>query len=138
MRNRASSQDGVNTGGRGIHVDNLPRLISILIFLNTPELMVGGTHRLYALRRGKPVLAKVYHPVSGLLIASLQSNRAFHDVEPISSIHGERRAFYMAVSCSEPIWKKGVHSKLSALSKNRYDPPPSGILSKILRLFSFR
>jgi hypothetical protein len=113
---------GLHNGGRGIHVDNLPRLISILVFVNTPECMVGGGHRLYGLRKGKPVLKKVYHPISGLLIASLRSNRAFHDVEPIQRIHGERCAFYMAVSCSEPIWKKEIDVRLSAVSKNRYDP----------------
>lgn len=128
---------GLNNGGRGVHIDNLPRLISILVFLNTPESMVGGTHRLYGLRRSKPVLRKVYHPVSGLLIASLQSNRAFHDVDPIAKIDGQRRAFYMAVSCSEPVWKKEAHKKLSVLNKNRYDPPPlPRILNRLRRLFS--
>lgn len=128
---------GRHNGGRGVHIDNLPRLISILIFLNTPRFMVGGTHRLYGLRGSKPVLKKVYRPVAGLLIASLQSNRAFHDVEPIEKIDGERRAIYMAVSCSRPIWKKEIHLKLSALNKNRYDPPPpSRIVSRLRRLFS--
>jgi hypothetical protein len=125
---------GINNGGRGVHVDNLPRLISILVFLNTPRSMVGGTHRLYGLRGSKPVLRKVYRSVSGLLIASLQSNLAFHDVEPIAEIEGDRRAFYIAVSCSEPIWKKEVHRKLSALNKNRYDPPPP---SRITRQFQY-
>jgi len=115
---------GLHNGGRGIHVDNLPRLISILVFLNTPQSMVGGTHRLYGLRESEPVLKKVYHPISGLLIGSLQSNRAFHDVEPIARIDGERRAFYIAVSCSEPIWKKEVDRRLGVLNKNRHDPPP--------------
>lgn len=41
---------GLHNGGGGIHIDNLPRLISILVFLNTPRSMVGGTHRLYGLR----------------------------------------------------------------------------------------
>jgi hypothetical protein len=128
---------GVHNGGRGIHIDNLPRLISILVFLNTPRSMIGGTHRLYGLRRSKPVLEKAYPSRSGLLIASLQSNRAFHDVEPITTIDGERRAFYMAVSCSEAIWKKEVHKTLSALNKNRYDPPPpSKILRKLQPLLS--
>ncbi len=113
---------GLHNGGKGIHVDNLPRLISILVFLNSPQSMTGGAHRLYGLLNGRPVLSKVYRPSSGLLIASLQSNLAFHDVEPISEIQGERRAFYMAVSCSEPIWKKEVNGELSALSRNRYDP----------------
>jgi hypothetical protein len=128
---------GRHNGGGGIHIDNLPRLISILVFLNTPRSMVGGTHRLYGLRGSEPVLAKEYHPTSGLLIASLQSNRAFHDVEPVAEIDGERRAFYMAVSCSQPVWKKELHRKLSTLSKNRYDPPPpSGVLSSLQNLFS--
>jgi hypothetical protein len=128
---------GLHNGGRGVHIDNLPRLISILVFLNTPQSMVGGSHRLYGLQGSKPVLKRVYYPASGLLIASLQSNRAFHDVEPIEKIDGERRAFYMAVSCSEPIWKKEIHRKLSVLNKNRYDAPyPSNIMSKLQRLFS--
>jgi hypothetical protein len=124
---------GLENGGRGIHIDNLPRLISILVFLNTPGSMTGGTHRLYGIRGGAPVLERVYSPTAGLMIASLQSNRAFHDVEPIASIDGERRAFYMAVSCSEPIWKKEVHRKLSAMNKNRYDPPPPSRLARALR-----
>jgi hypothetical protein len=127
---------GRDNGGRGIHIDNLPRLISILVFLNKPQSMVGGTHRLYGLRGSEPVLQKIYHPAAGLLIASLQSNRAFHDVDPITKIEGERRAFYMAVSCSEPIWRKEVDGKLSTLSKNRYDPPPSTrIFGKLRQLF---
>ncbi len=125
---------GVNNGGRGIHVDNLPRLVSVLVYLNTPPSMVGGAHRLYALRGSEPVLAQAYRPVAGLLIASLQSNRAFHDVEPITAIDGQRRAFYMAVSCSEPIWKKEVDAALSALSRNRFDPPPPGVLGRLRRL----
>jgi hypothetical protein len=129
---------GVHNGGRGIHVDNLPRLISILIFLNTPTSMVGGVHRLYGLRRSKPVLRKEYRPAAGLLIASLQSNRAFHDVEPIANIVGERRAFYMAVSCSIPIWKKEAHRELNSLSQNRFDPAPSsGLAGRLRRLLPF-
>jgi hypothetical protein len=124
---------GVHNGGRGIHVDNLPRLISILVFLNTPQSMVGGVHRLYGLRRNKPVLRREYPPTAGLLIGSLQSNRAFHDVEPITSIMGERRAFYMAVSCSIPIWKKEAHRELNTISQNRFDPAPSPSLAGRLR-----
>lgn len=128
---------GKHNGGRGVHIDNLPRLISVMVFLNTPRSMVGGTHRLYGLHRGAPVLEKVYSPAAGLMIASLQSNHAFHDVEPIEDIDGERRALYLAVSCSKPIWKKQVDRKLSALSQNRYDPPePSRIARGLRRLLS--
>lgn len=128
---------GRHNGGGGVHIDNLPRLISVMVFLNTPRSMVGGSHRLYGLRRNKPVLEREYRPVAGLLVASLQSNRAFHDVDPIVQIDGERRAFYMAVSCSQPIWKKESHRKLSALSRNRFDRPPrSGIVSRLQHLLS--
>jgi hypothetical protein len=95
--------------------------------------MVGGVHRLYGLRRNRPVLRKENRPAAGLLIASLQSNRAFHDVEPIASIAGGRRAFYMAVSYSIPIWKKEAHRELNALSQNRFDPAPSSTLAGRLR-----
>ena len=117
---------GKNSGGRGIHIDNLPRLISIMVFLNTPRSMTGGAHRLYGFHEGKLIPKKIYRPIAGLLVASLQSNRAFHDVDPIVSIDGERRAFYIAISCSGPIWKKETNKDLSVLSKNRYDPPPIG------------
>ncbi|HJX25962.1 MAG TPA: hypothetical protein VJ252_07375, partial [Chthoniobacterales bacterium] len=60
----------------------------------------------------------------------------FHDVEPIERIVGERRAFYMAVSCSEPIWKRKF-IEMSVLNKNRYDAPHrSNIMSQLQRLFS--
>jgi hypothetical protein len=36
---------GVHNGGRGIHVDNLPRLISVLVFLNTPQSMMATSPR---------------------------------------------------------------------------------------------
>ena len=128
---------GVHNGGRGVHIDNLPRLVSILVFLNTPRSMTGGSHRLYGLRDDTPILAKQYRPTAGLLIASLQSNRAFHDVEPVTEIEGERRAFYIALSCSQPIWKKEQDRKLMALSRNRYEPPPPPrIANRMLRLLS--
>ena len=87
--------------------------------------MTGGVHRLYGFHEGKLIPKKIYRPIAGLLVASLQSNRAFHDVDPIVSIDGERRAFYIAISCSGPMGKE-TNKDLSALSKNRYDPPPIG------------
>jgi hypothetical protein len=49
--------------------------------------MVCGTHWLYGLRKGKPVLERIYQPALDL-IGSLQSNRAFHSVEPITRKQG--------------------------------------------------
>ena len=51
-------------------------------------------------------LAKEINPDSNLLIASLQNNISFHDVNPIKEISGTRNAFYIAISCNNPIWKK--------------------------------
>ena len=118
---------GKNSGGRGIHIDNLPRLISIMVFLIRPSFNEGRSFiASMGFMRANLYLKKIYRPIAGLLVASLQSNRAFHDVDPIVSIDGERRAFYIAISCSGPIWKKETNKDLSALKKNRDDPPPIG------------
>ena len=44
-------------------------------------------------------------PEKNLLIAGLQNNLAFHDVNPVKSIDGSRNAFYLAISCSSSVWK---------------------------------
>jgi hypothetical protein len=93
---------GVHNGGRGIHVDNPPRLISILAFLNTPPLDGQPRSSLVWLET-KQARAEERIPSSGRPVdRMLQSNRAFHDVEPIASIAGDGGLFtcYMAVSCS--------------------------------------
>ena len=45
-------------------------------------------------------------PKPNLLLASIQNNVSFHDVNPIKEISGTRNAFYIAISCNNPIWKK--------------------------------
>ena len=49
---------------------------------------------------------RTIEPKPNLLIASLQNNISFHDVNPIKEILGTRNAFYIAISCNSPIWKK--------------------------------
>ena len=107
-------------GGRGVPHRQLPLAPDLDPRIpEHPDLaMVGGRHRLYRLRENTPVVAIEHEPVAGPMIASLQTNRAFHDVEPVVEIAGERRAFYMAVSCSQPIWRKETHRKLSVLNQN--------------------
>lgn len=110
---------GKVNGGHGIHTDNLTRLVSILVYIEENTSMVGGEHRLYKLDGKTPVVDKVYAPKPNLMIASLQSNRAFHDVNPITEIEGVRKGFYLAVSCSTAIWRPAKERWMQKLSRNR-------------------
>jgi len=113
---------GTDTGGSGVHVDNLTRLVSILVYIDDNPTMVGGEHRLYRLDGIRPVIDRVYAPRGNLMVASLQSNSAFHDVNPVTAITGTRKALYMAVSCSTVIWRPHRDIRLQRLTKNRYRP----------------
>ena len=97
---------GITTGGRGIHIDNPQRLISILFYVGGFSKMSGGEHRLWKVIDEKAVIAKTIKPKSNTLIASVQNNISYHDVNPIKEISGTRNAFYIAISCNSPIWKK--------------------------------
>lgn len=114
---------GREHGGGGIHVDNLTRLVSILVYVGENEAMEGGEHRLYKLQRTRPVIDKIYAPKPNFMVASVQSNFAFHDVNPVTRIEGVRKAFYLAVSCSVEIWRPHNDRRLQKLTKNRYRPP---------------
>ncbi len=114
---------GIKTGGNGIHVDNLTRLVSILIYIDDNPDMVGGEHRLYGLDGHTPVIDKIYPARGDFMVASLQSNRAFHDVNPVTAISGVRKAMYLAVSCSAEIWRPDTDDRLAKLTKSRYRPP---------------
>ena len=111
---------GKVNGGRGIHVDNLTRLVSILVYIDDNDTMVGGEHRLYRLEDFRPVISKVYKPEGNLMVASLQTNEALHDVNPITAIEGVRKAIYMAVSCSAEIWRPSTDKRIQRLGKSRY------------------
>ena len=97
---------GIKTGGNGIHVDNPQRLISILFYVGGFSKIKGGEHRLWKFNNKKVQIAKEFKPNSNLLIASLQTNISYHDVNPVTEITGTRNAFYIAISCSNSIWKK--------------------------------
>lgn len=113
---------GRSNGGGGIHVDNLTRLVSVLVYIDDNPTMVGGEHRLYRLENKMPVIDKVYRPQPNFMVASLQTNHAYHDVNPITQITGLRKAIYLAVSCSVEIWKPHSDRSLQRLTKNRYRP----------------
>lgn len=113
---------GKVNGGKGVHVDNSTRVISILVYIDDNPSMRGGEHRMYGLTGYEPILKKTYRPQRNLLIASLQSNHALHDVNPVTAIEGVRKAFYLAVSCSTAIWKPPADRRLALLTRNRYRP----------------
>ena len=97
---------GKNSGGKGIHVDNPQRLISILFYLGGYNQIEGGEHRLWKKNNsGDLEIHKIIKPEKNLIIAGLQNNLAFHDVNPVSSVEGARNAFYLAISCSVSVWK---------------------------------
>ena len=122
---------GAENGGGGIHTDNASRLISILLYMNGDPTMLGGEHRMYSLDGYEPKLEKIYRPEANMLIASLQTNRALHDVNPITRLSVPRLAVYMAVSCSEKIWREDSDSHLQKLTKNRWVAPKMTTLAKL-------
>lgn len=109
---------GINNGGRGVHTDNITRLISVLLFFTNQEEIVGGEHFLHKVDENyNPKIFKTIEVKENRLIASIQSNNAYHSVNPL--ISGERKAVYMSVSCSKKIWSDYKDEKLKFLSKNR-------------------
>jgi hypothetical protein len=42
--------------GRGVHFKNLTRLVSILVYIDENPSLVGGEHRMYALKRYEPIV----------------------------------------------------------------------------------
>ena len=97
---------GKNSGGKGIHIDNPQRLISILFYLGGFNEIEGGEHRIWKKSYNSNLeVHESIKPEKNLLIAGLQNNLAFHDVNPVVSVEGSRNAFYLAISCSVSVWK---------------------------------
>lgn len=126
---------GVNTGGKGPHIDNPQRLISILYYCGGFSSIEGGEHRIYEIdtHANDLKISKTIFPKKNTLIASMQNNIAFHDVNPISDINGQRNAFYMAISSNLKLWKNLKRDKINMLyNKNRYN---FSFVDKILTKF---
>ena len=116
---------GKNNGGGGIHIDNPQRLISILFYVGGYSEIEGGEHRIWKKdsRNNTLEIHEEIKPKKNLLIAGLQNNLAFHDVNPITSVKGSRNAFYLAISSTVPIWKKVKSNEFnSKYNKNRVTP----------------
>ena len=113
---------GRNNGGGGIHIDNPQRLISILFYVGGYSEINGGEHRIWKKNPDNKMLQvqESIKPKKNLLIAGLQNNLAFHDVNPIFSINGTRNAFYLAISSNIPIWKRVKNNDFNLkYNKNR-------------------
>lgn len=114
---------GVKNGGKGVHTDNRRRIFSCLLYLNSPEEMIGGEHRLYSMSKSYDLNIEKTIPVKpNLFVASLQNNYALHDVNPITKISGYRKAIYIGVTCTNDIWKRISKTKHAKLTQNRYKP----------------
>jgi hypothetical protein len=114
---------GVKNGGKGVHIDNRKRLFSCLLYLNEPKAMIGGEHRLYSMGKDYKFTEKQSYAVKqDLFVGSLQSNIAFHDVNPIIEIDGYRKAIYVGITCTHDIWALIRDAKQAELSQNRRVP----------------
>ena len=113
---------GVDTGGKGPHIDNPQRLISILIYVGGFSKISGGEHRVYELKNNDLEVLEVFYPTKNSIIASVQNNSAFHDVNPVTDIEGQRNAFYLAISSTKKIWKPSVRNPINLkYNKNRVE-----------------
>ena len=95
--------------------------------------MNGGEHRIWKKINNEMKIEKVIQPKPNLLLASIQNNMSFHDVNPIKEISGTRNALYIAISCNNPIWKK-VKVNNFKMNENKlnyiYILTPKGIVQK--------
>ncbi len=109
---------GIQNGGRGVHTDNVTRLISIMLFFTDQKEIKNGQHQMFVVDENyKPLLDKSVELKKNRLLASIQSNDAYHSVNPL--LGGERRAIYMSISSSTKLWADYTDKNLKNLSKNR-------------------
>ena len=113
---------GISTGGKGPHIDNPQRLISILIYVGGYKNIEGGEHRIFEKKNNKLEVFDKIKPIKNRAIASLQNNLAFHDVNPVQEIDGQRNAFYLAISSNTKIWKSCLNDEINIkFNKNRLE-----------------
>lgn len=112
---------GLVNGGKGIHVDNPQRLISIIFYIGGFKKIEGGEFRVWHKVNDELRIFETIPPQENMMIVSLQNNHSFHDVNPVTEIDGSRNAFYMAISSNSKIWKDIEDTKINLnYNKNRY------------------
>ena len=72
--------------------------------------MIGGEHRVWkekntSINTPTMEMVRTITPSPNLLIGNVNSNKAYHDVNPVTYIEGSRNAFFIAISASCKIWK---------------------------------
>ena len=96
--------------------------------------MNGGEHRIWKKINNEMKIEKVIQPKPNLLLASIQNNVGFHDVNPITYIEGSRKAFFMAISASCKIWKSLEDNHFNRL----YNPNRTQVYTKRRPLSSIK
>lgn len=125
---------GKETGGKGIHVDNPQRLISVLLYLGGYKDIEGGELRIWKKKSEELEISHTIKPLPNSLVASLQSNISFHDVNPVTKIEGSRNACYIAISSNNKIWKTIENNKFNKkFHKNRVEQ--KNIFKKLKNIF---
>ena len=125
---------GLINGGKGIHVDNPQRLISIIFYLGGFTKIQGGEFRVWQKIDNKMKIFETIKPKENLMIVGLQNNISFHDVNPLTEINGTRNTFYMAISSNVKIWKSLEDNSFNKkFNKNTYIPKGKNKLISILK-----
>jgi hypothetical protein len=128
---------GIKNGGRGVHTDNVKRLFSCLLYLNEPDSMIGGEHRLYKMDDNYEMhLKECYSVKQDFFIATLQNNTAFHDVNPILQIEGYRKAIYVGITCTNDLWAPIQDKTHAELTQNRQ--LPASLFERVIRKIKLR
>ena len=127
---------GLINGGKGIHVDNPQRLISIIFYIGGFTKIQGGEFRVWEKINDEIKIFETIPPKENLMIVSLQNNISFHDVNPVTEINGNRNAFYMAISANVKIWKNPKDNNFEKkFNKNRYISKDRNRFSSIFKKF---
>ena len=112
---------GLVNGGKGIHVDNPQRLISMIFYIGGFKKIEGGEFRVWEKKNNEMKISETITPKDNLMIVSLQKNNSYHDVNPVTEIEGTRNAFYIAISSNVKIWKNLKENNFNkTFNKNRY------------------
>jgi hypothetical protein len=112
---------GRRAGGGGVHIDNASRLFSTLIYFSDARDFEGGEFEIYECRHGLPRLYKRIATAENRAIVSLQSNVAYHAVNPVAKCVAPRYALYIAIASRRRLWKRISNPLLAMLSQNRFE-----------------